>query len=331
MTQLYSRLGSIGFPRKYLREVVLPEWWEDEIAHNPTGFAEGLLVLSRNLGLDLASLQNQSIPAGLRNLGPCKFKKTKSKGDQELAIARALGTRVAQLVAPAAPEPSKPFLSAPSSIRQSILAGGVHWVGLLELVGYCWAVGLPVLHVSALPPKSKKMDGLAWVHGVRKAIVLSKNVKSYAWMLFILAHELGHIALGHVSGDGALLDEEVDRDSRDREEQEANGFALELITGIPECEVVPIGPRVSARALAKAALQAGTRERIDPGHIVLNCAYQSGGNSFAVANAALRLLEPKADARQLIRSQMLAHLDETKLSEDTFRFILRVTNSGERP
>ena len=35
MAQLYSRLGSVGFPPKYLREVVLPEWWEDEVAHNP--------------------------------------------------------------------------------------------------------------------------------------------------------------------------------------------------------------------------------------------------------------------------------------------------------
>ena len=42
MPQLYRQLGTAGFPRKYLREVVLPSWWEDEIAHNPAGYAEGL-------------------------------------------------------------------------------------------------------------------------------------------------------------------------------------------------------------------------------------------------------------------------------------------------
>ena len=62
MTQLYSRIGNVGFPRKYLREVVLPGWWDDEIAHNPAGYAEGLLLLSRNLGLDLASMQNEAVP-----------------------------------------------------------------------------------------------------------------------------------------------------------------------------------------------------------------------------------------------------------------------------
>jgi hypothetical protein len=54
MTQLYSRLGGVGFPRKYLRKIVLPSWWDDEIAHNPAGYTEGLMLLSRNLGLDLA-------------------------------------------------------------------------------------------------------------------------------------------------------------------------------------------------------------------------------------------------------------------------------------
>jgi hypothetical protein len=331
MTQLYRRLGSLGFPRKYLREIVLPEWWEDEIAHNPAGFAEGLLVLSRNLGLDLSSLQNESVPVGLRNLGPCKFKKTGSKQDEELAIARALATRVAQLATPTVPKPTQPFLSSPFAVRQQILGHGAQWVGLPELVDYCWTVGVSVLYVAAFPPGIKKMDGLALVQGDRKAIILCRNAKFSACLLFILAHELGHIARRHIIGDGTLLDEEVDRDSSDTEEQEANSFALKLLTGIPECEVVPVGPGVSARGLANAALQASTQERIDPGHIVLNCAHQIGASFFAVANAALGLLEPRADSPQFIRTQMLAHLDKAKLSEDTFEFILRVTNPGEQP
>src|SRR3954471_4686586 len=138
MTQLYSRLGSLGFPRKYLREVVLPEWWEDEVAHNPAGFAQGLLVLSRNLGLDLSSLQNESVPVGLRNLGPCKFKKTGSKRDEELHIARVIASRVAHLASAAAPPGGLPFDRSATAIRNLILSTGARWVGLAELVEYCW-------------------------------------------------------------------------------------------------------------------------------------------------------------------------------------------------
>jgi hypothetical protein len=80
--------------------------------------------------------------------------------------------------------------------------------------------------------------------------------------------------------------------------------------------------------LARAALQAGVHEQIDPGHIVLNCAYQMGSDFFALANAALAQLEPHADAVAIVRSRMIAHLDKAKLPEDIYDFILRVTRAG---
>jgi hypothetical protein len=145
--------------------------------------------------------------------------------------------------------------------------------------------------------------------------------------LFILAHEIGHIIRGHINSDGVLIDEHVDRSSTDAEEKAANAFALELLTGNPQSQVFAVGP-VSARALAKAAYQAGVYEQIDPGHLVLNYAYQMGSDCFAVANVALKLLEPHADAVGLVQSRMLTYLDKTRLSEDTYEFILRATQAG---
>ena len=328
MTQLYSRLGSVGFPRKYLREIILPDWWDDEIAHNPAGYAEGLMILSRNLGLDLASMQNEAVPIGLRNLGPCKFKKGPTTSEDELVLACALATRAVELISPAVPEPRNPLPTSASAIRQGILGTGARWVGLANLVDYCWSVGVPVLHISPFPPGAKKMEGLASASNGHYAVVLSKNAKHSAWLLFILSHELGHIVQGHVSMDGVLVDELVDRSSRDNEEKAANAFALELLTGTADLRVLPMGPRLSARALARAALDVGVHEQIDPGHIVLNCAYQMGGDFFALANAALKSLEPHADAMALIQSRMIAFLDKTKLPHDTYDFILRVTQAG---
>lgn len=189
MTQLYSQLGSVGFPRKYLREVVLPSWWEDEIAHNPAGYAEGLMILSRNLGLDLASMQNEAVPVGLRNLGPCKFKKVGTTTDEELTLSRVLATRAIELVTPAVPVPVRSLLPSASAIRELILHEGAPWIDLSALLDYCWSVGLPVLHVSAFPPKAKKMDGLASVRSGHYGVVLCRNAKHSAWLLFILAHE----------------------------------------------------------------------------------------------------------------------------------------------
>jgi Zn-dependent peptidase ImmA (M78 family) len=329
MTQLYSRLGSLGFPRKYLREIVLPSWWDDEIAHNPAGYTEGLLLLSRNLGLDLSSMQNGAVPVGLRNLGPCKFKKSAMTSDEELMLARIVATRTVELISVAVPVPAKLLLTSATEIRQLIIRAGAPWVNLASLVDYCWSVGLPVLHVSDFPPKAKKMDGLAYARSGRSAIVLCKNTQYSAWLLFILAHELGHIVRGHINSDGVLINEQVDRNSTDAEEKVANAFALELLTGNHQSQVFAVGP-VSARALAKAAYQAGVHEQINPGHIVLNYAYQMGSDGFAVANAASKQLEPHADAIGLVRSRMLAHLDKTRLSEDIYEFILQITQTGHK-
>lgn len=329
MTQLYRQLGTVGFPRKYLRDIVLPSWWEDEIAYNPAGYAEGLMILSQNLGLDLSSMQNEAVPAGLRNLGPCKFKKIGNTTDEEFILSRVLATRAIELITSAVPAPVRSLPPSASTIRELILREGAAWIDLSALLDYCWSVGLPVLHVSAFPPKAKKMDGMASTKNGHYGVVLCRNAKHTAWLLFILAHELGHIVRGHVTKDGVLIDQEVDRTrSTDSEEQAANTFALELLSGHPMLEVIPVGDKPNARSLAHTALNAGTHERIDPGHLVLNCAYQMGGNFFAVANAALNLLEPHADAVGLVRSKMLAHLDKTKLPEDTYEFILRVAHAG---
>jgi hypothetical protein len=331
MASLYDRLGSLGFPRKYLREVVLPDWWDDEVAHNPAGYAEGLLILSRNLGLDLSSLQNGTAPVGLRNLGPCKFKKTITKRDEELTVARIVATRAASLAAPAAPSAHRAFQRSASVIREMILSGRPNWIGLAELVDYCWSVGVPVLHIPAFPAGARKMDGLAWEQSGRRAIVLCKNCKHSAWLLFILAHELGHLAEGHLAGGGALLDEEVNQESADQEEREANSFALELLTGKPTCEVIPVGGVVTARSLATAAVQAGVSLRIDPGHLILNCAHQAQGVDFALANAALNVLEPGGDAPRVIHERMMAQLDRAAIPEETFAFIARATGAGAGP
>jgi hypothetical protein len=90
-----------------------------------------------------------------------------------------------------------------------------------------------------------------------------------------------------------------------------------------------MGPGRSARALARAAIEVGIHEQIDPGHIVLNCAYQMGGDFFALANAALAQLEPHADAVAIMQSRIIAHLDKTKLPEDIYEFILRLTRAGQ--
>lgn len=325
MSGLYGRLSRAGLTRQYVRSTVLPSWWDDDIASNPAGYAQGLLLLSRHLGLDLSSLQDETAPVRLREFGSCKYKKREEVSEDELALCRMMAIRTAQLAAEAMQLPSRAPSGSPAEIRQAILDTGARWVGLPELLDYCWSVGIPVLHLDHFPKNARRPDGFAARVNGRPVIILCVRKKQPAWQLFILAHELGHIACGHIGEDGALLDDRVDQDSSDAEEIEANRFALELLTGSPARRFRASGRWPNARELTDEARQIGRLQMIDPGHVLLNYAHAMGPDFFAVANAALARLEPHADAIKVIRATLADRLDWSRLPEDSSEFLMRVT------
>src|SRR4051794_15957932 len=98
MNDLYRRLSALGFTKPYVRERLLPDWWDDEIASRPSGFAEALAYLSRFTGLDMASLRDRSRSPEFRPMPTCRFKKIRTTSESELSLARAMATRAAQLV-----------------------------------------------------------------------------------------------------------------------------------------------------------------------------------------------------------------------------------------
>ena len=324
MPDLYRRLKAVGLTRTYVRKMIFPEWWDDQVADNPAGFLEGLLYLSRHAGLDLATLKDPSSSPSIRNFGICKYKKSAGVSDDQLSLARAIATRAAQLVSLATTAPVVPLPSSPALMRREILGQGDHWIGLENLLEYCWSAGVPVLHVSSFPDIRKPEGFAANVNG-RPVIVLFKKATQPAWLLFILAHELGHLACGHVPEDGVLIDDDVDTNERDQEEDEANAFAFELLTGGIGTRFFASGRWPNAGELARFARETGLQRQVDPGHIVLNYAHTMGSGFFAVANAALKLLDPEADAPKLVRDQMAERIDWSMLPEDSSEFLMRLS------
>ena len=327
--KLYQRLSDVGLTRAFVKKTALPSWWDDEVAANPSGYAQGLLLLSRHLGLDLASLQLEDEPIRLRDFGTCKFKKRSDVSEDDLALARVLATRAAQLAASAVSTPAVAIPVNASDIRQQILGDDAPWVGLDELLRYCWSIGLPVLHLDHFPKNVKRPDGFAARVNGRPVIVLCRHAKYSAWLLFILAHELGHLALGHVPDEGPLIDQGLDEDSVDVEEQQANAFAIELLTGHRIRRIIAAGRWPNAEGLARLAQELGRQAMIDPGHVVLNYAHSMEGSFFPVSNAALKLLEPNADAVAKVRTKMAENLDWSRLPEDSSEFLMKVTQQSQ--
>ncbi len=316
---LYKRLESRGIPRAYLKKVVLPEWFEDSAAETQVGFAQTAAIISRHIGLDLKSLLDESAFPVFRD-AVCKFKKPSNHEDGDLELARSIATRAAQ-IALAATAVTFTGLPTAREIRNEILASGAKWVDFESLLDFAWSHGIPVLHVSHFPPNAKKMHGMVVSENSNPAIVLCKKSSHAAWLLFILAHEIGHIASGHVAGTSSLVDCKVDKASQDTEEIEANTFAIEALTGHKEYKCVASGGWPNSEQLALEAQRIGLAKQVDPGHVILNYAHSM--EFFPIANAALARIEG-ADPNKLLLNRMSQQLDWSMIPSESSEFLMKV-------
>lgn len=327
MHALYAKLNTLGLPRAYVRRVLLPDWWDDDAAANPTGFTEATWVLARHLGISPKALAVADEPLALPSAPNVVFKNAKSTTEQEVALARALAVQTARFAALGAPKATTDLPHTAEEIREAILETGSPWVGFEGLLKYCWTIGIPVIHVANLPRTAKKMHALAANVDGRFVIVISIQRTQPAWLLFILAHELGHIVLRHVANESALIDAEVQQDSVDPQEVAANRFAMSVITGQETLRVTPTGRWPNAEALARDAMTLGTQLGVDPGHIILNYAKSMSvgdKNFWAVASAALSKLPSEPNPLQAIHSHIAGRLDWQRLPKETAEFVMRM-------
>lgn len=160
---------------------------------------------------------------------------------------------------------------------------------LTKLLTLAWTFGIPVIQTRINPLTSKRMHAACGRSGPRYAVILSQETRFPAKASFAIAHELGHIFLGHAVGNSSLLDvEDPAQIDTDAEEEAANLFALELLTGSANPSYEATGADFNAPALAAAARAEGASRGIDPGIIVLGFAYQN--DEWARGTAALQLL-----------------------------------------
>jgi hypothetical protein len=166
------------------------------------------------------------------------------------------------------------------------------------------------------------MAAMAVAPGERRAVLLARDSIFPPHVAFHLGHELGHIALGHLRADTAIIDMEADvlsTGSDDREEAEADRFALELLTGRPDFRIVPSGA-YNAPSLADTAMRLSGELRIEPGTFALCFGYST--RNWAVANSALRFIY--GDGRPVwreINRLAVSQLDTDRIPSDASSYL----------
>ncbi|MCX6359789.1 MAG: hypothetical protein NT029_08290 [Armatimonadetes bacterium] len=321
MRALYRRLGALGLGQTYVRSVALPTGWDDSEAANPSTYACVLTLLARNLGLDIRSLQDAQAPLRWREAGETRFLKHGNVDECEFDAVKGIALRAAGAAAQGVTAPTRTIPSA-QALRTQILSAGHQAVTLEALLDACWDLGIVVLCLRDLPPKAKKPTATVTVAGGRPVVVLCRKPCAAAWMLFWLAHEIGHVANGHLGGASLLIDADLDGQPSGDMEQEAHKYAVTLLAGEPDPGYLAPS-RLYRGRLAAWARDVGRRDGVDPGFVVLHSTRASGGR-YDVANNALKALEDSPDPVATVTAQLDRRLDWSLLTRDAREFLRRM-------
>ncbi|MDO9179504.1 MAG: ImmA/IrrE family metallo-endopeptidase [Agitococcus sp.] len=328
----YEALKDLGYSKQYVSKL-LPDWWDNSLLKTSAGSLQFALILNQRLGIDVLFDQQGELSVTI-DLSRTKFKHRRDTQDSELARAASLGRAIARLALHGLPVHEDAPTTDPMTLRKQLLTHSTTGiVNFDSLVNACWRCGIPVLYLDSLPPQSKRPTGMAINVNGRFAIILGHRQAQKSRQLFVLAHELGHITLGHINKDDILIDEDIAEVTeslegrriaeQDIEEKEADNFALQLIRGYVSLEFRRLfSTMASGAVLAVEAMRLGTQHQIDPGHLLLSWAKETG--QWASASKAIAFLINSDGAMKTMHSFFLQYANLECLSDENRSFLMSV-------
>ncbi|MEV7145928.1 hypothetical protein AB0O05_05455 [Streptomyces sp. NPDC093084] len=319
--QLRRELREAGIANAAI-DAAWPQWWSEEAAESTSATAELTFTVARRLGLSPRALFDGSPQFLWRD--ETKFKNLKSRSDDEEAALASFGTAIGRSALIATRGEALQARVTAITLRDAIL-GQSDCVTLLDLLSFCWSVGIPVLQLRVFPLRQKRMHAMTVQVDKRYAVLLGFDTKYSAQAAYNIAHEIGHIALGHLDESGSLMEmgDPMRIDDSDEEEAAADRFALELLTGREDPQILPDISSYSSRQLASAARKASEKERIDPGVIALCLGHATGqwDRSFG----ALKMIPPgEQDVARAINDLAAMQFDWDALSYSSQEYLSRV-------
>ena len=312
MSTLYKKLSPLGLSESYVRRAGLPSWWNDELNDQPTAVLEGAGYIAKRLHLDLRSLLTDDQVVRFKPLPHTKFKYRLQQGSDTPDTSHQLASRVVELVAYGVQNQFLPIPEDATQVRAEILQDHPQ-INLESILSYCWQHGIAVVYFNDYPASTRKITGLIQWQCGRPAIVLSSSRTHPAWLAFHLAHEVAHLALGHIK-EGILIDDEIDQDSNDQEEADANSFAVKLlINGFDNCfkyKKIHNSNRLKNEIIE--LLQ--SNPTLDPGVVAFNYAWHT--KHYGFSNEAAKNFSPSENGHTVINQFLEQHLDWEHLSDD---------------
>lgn len=317
--RLRQTLKASGLSNRVI-DAAWPEWWSDEANASSSARAELCFAVARKLGLSPKSLINEQVEFVWRD--KARFKHVTAETGAERDALGSFGVSIGRhLISMTRSHVEAGAVSA-EDLRTAILRGS-EYVDLRSLLSTCWAIGVPVVHLRVFPLQSKSMHAMVVRADGRFAVLLGKDASYPAPVAFTLAHEIGHMMLGHL-GEGAAIVELEDpgseRAGADEEEVEADKYALSLLTGSEAPLIQPDTDDFGAWKLAMAVLAAGPQTRIEPGTLAMCYAFQA--NEWPKGMASLRhIYHESKPVWKEVNGIAAKELDWSAASDDTADYL----------
>lgn len=290
---LAHNLDAAGFPKKEAKALFIPDWW-DAACETDAGLIQQLaLKVAAFFGFtykEAAALFAGNVEGFALPPHPeMQLKATAATGEKLPAtqwklhnLAKLLRRGFSSVLEPCRvqefPTEGQKVKEKALRVRQEILGSGRPYVDFYALVCYCWHKNIILAHSFSV--KSGSIHGAAMQqrsHAENPVIVLCSKDKTH-WQAFRLAHELGHIVLGH---GGVFFESANKEDNEDAREREANEFARFLLLGDQELPTFTL----TYSAYAKHMLQSdGRMLQVAQEILALFMAKRQGGDAYMILN-----------------------------------------------
>lgn len=254
------------------------------------------------------------VPVARAVAAPVRFKAIRSQEASESPLVTLAYTLSEIVRAHANRAPYNTIPNDPIGIRREARDRNGQ-VTLESLLRWMWAAGIAVIPLHG----GGGFSAAVWMVDDVPVVVLKEAREVAAFWLFDLAHELGHIARGHVAATG-LVDVDSPRPSaQDHDEQEASDFALELL--LPDHAALLRAVRDDARGnylrFKGAVATVARRADLNPGILGMVAAYEltEVGQYKDRWGSANNLAKPDGVGRSLVQQALREHLPPDRLSD----------------
>ena len=310
---LMLRLSRAGFKRRFVNTVLMPDWWEESYAKDPTILPEVEIRIARFLNIPLSLVRNVDVELTLPPYRQAQLRRVSDLDRNRLWPAIHTAIRVAEAVARNMRFTGSPAARFPDDAlewRRVLVSSGTKPVQLCDVADDLWSRGVPVIPLDNLPTPS--FQGLACIVDGQPVIVLGQNYDEPGRVTFLMAHEAGHIAAGDCLPGILVLDQDGAIQDDSAMEYKAELFARRLLMG-EETAAIPEHERFDAKALAQRAVDLESQTGVDAGLLIFDWAAKT--LNYADASLAVKALYRAVGARRKLRKIFDEYVEYDSASE----------------